>query len=108
MSKKRYFVLSPTKTYEETKSKAANYYGSKDYECFFDDTSAFSEFMKQMVPYKDDSIANAKLLAIGVETTAMAQCDSVYVSKDWESDDICKFCHALAFSHGLDMVYESV
>lgn len=107
MSKKRYFVLSPTSSYDNTKVKAANYYGSKDYENFFDDTSDFFDFMKEMVPYKE-SVANAKLLAIGVEVAAMAQCDSVYVSKDWESDDICKFCHALAFSHGLDIIYEPV
>lgn len=105
MFKKRYFILTSSDREDEILSKAANYYGSKEYE-IVTETPEFMEIIKNVVKDSNQSF-NISLMIIGVTTVAMSLCDSVYVAKDWEQDDHCKFCHALAFSHGLDMVYES-
>lgn len=104
-NKKYYFVLSPSSRHEELREKAANYYGVKDYDSV-DNHSDFMSVMKTVLPNPDISF-NVSLMLIGVSAVSLALCDSVYISKDWETDDICKVCHALAFSHGLDIVYES-
>lgn len=105
MSKKYYFVLTPYENEDELISKAANYYGSKDYAPASDNPD-FVDAMKKTLTDPNTSF-NVNLMLIGISAMAMSFCDSVYVSKDWEKDDCCKFCHALAFSHGLDIVYES-
>lgn len=50
---------------------------------------------------------NTMLMLIGVSAISMSACCSVYVASDWEKDDYLKACHALAFAHGLEIVYES-
>lgn len=109
MDKKRYFILSPSydddARMKDLQGKALNYYGQKDYEPVMEDP-IFHEKVRNIVGDREDQ--NASLLLIGVIAMALAQCDSLYVSRDWEQDDVCKISHMLAFSHGLDIVYEPV
>lgn len=110
MPKKRYFVLNPAKDETELSRKAASYYGNKDYEEITNDPKMW-ELVKSIVgdPDKEQSKlnANAHMLTIGCSLIAMSMSDSVYICKDWENYDYCKVCHAIAFSHGLEIVYES-
>lgn len=108
MSKKSYFILSPASMpdrSDELKTKAASYYGSKDYEPVAS-RSDLKELSQKIVSELADADCNSSLLLISLSIAAMSKCDSVYVADGWESDDLCKFCHMLAFSHGLDLVYE--
>lgn len=108
-NKKYYFILSPYHQNEdELRSKAASYYGERDYEPITKHPEFFSIINATIINSVDkDPLVNLSLMITGVNAIAMALCDSVYISKDWATDGCCKFCHALAFSHGLDMVYES-
>lgn len=104
--KKYYFILSPDYNAENRLiAKAAEYYGSKDYENIDADTEFWNLLGKIVDATKGRS--NGSMFLIGAATLAMARCNSVYVSKNWEDDDYCKFCHALAFAHGREIVYES-
>lgn len=109
MDKKRYFILSPSYNddvrMKDLQGKALNYYARKDYEHVMIDP-IFHEKVRNIVTDRENQ--NASLLLIGITAMALAQCDSLYVSRDWEKDDHCKFIHLLAFSHGLDIVYEPV
>lgn len=107
MLKKYYFVLSPSENLDELLEKASNYYGSKDYTFIGNDAMYYDAIKKVTAPDSVNTNTNINLLFIGTMLIAMSFCDTVYVAKDWESDDICKICHALAFSHGLEIVYES-
>lgn len=110
MAKKRYFILTPGSTSErqaELKKKASAYYDSKDYE----ETSGTSDLKKLLTNVMKEFAngdCNAELLLTGMTLIAMSESDSIYVSKDWDSEDVCKISHMLAFTHGLDIVYESV
>lgn len=110
MNKKRYFILSPACSPERTnelKEKAATYYGSKDYE----ETSGNSDLQKLLEDILKEianADCNANLLLLGMTSIVMSKSDSVFVAKDWEEDDYCKFSHMLAFSHGIDIVYEFI
>lgn len=108
MSKKQYFILSPGTDSEriaELKSKALGYYGSKDYEL-----STNSADVRQLCSKSLEELAggdaNASMLLTGLTIMAMSKCDSIYVASGWDRDDVCKVCHMLAFSHGLELVYE--
>lgn len=110
MSKKRYFILEPiTLSEDESRKlseKAKMYYGEKDYE----DVTNLQECLesiKQAIP-DTQSKYNISLMLVGFSSIAMAQSDSVYVANGWENSEYCKLCHALAFSHGIDIVYESI
>lgn len=106
MTKKFYFVIAPIDAeHAELNAKAATYFGLKDYDCIQNDQKSFDVF-KDFLNNRE-GFFNANLMLIGVSGISMSLCDSVYVSKDWESDDYCKVCHALAFSHGLEIVYET-
>lgn len=105
MSKKHYFILSPGKIDEELVKKVDSYYGQKDYEHIAYNLDYQDTLTKAIT---DENIkCNAKLMLIGSSIMAMSMSDSVYVTKNWEEDDYCKLCHAIAFSYGLDIVYES-
>lgn len=109
MSKKHYFVLSPSSSTERTvelKEKAKVYYGEKDYEDVIDDPNYMSS-IKNAVPNPEIEF-NVSMMLIGISVVAMSRCDSVYVAKGWDDDNYCKICHAIAFSHGVEIVYESV
>lgn len=110
MSKKRYFILSPTYSNDseisELRIKAGSYYGKGNYEELITDPLVHDAIRKS-IP-NGSSEYNASLLLIGTVLMAIAQSDSVYVAKEWETDDVCRICHAIAFSHGVDMIYESV
>ena len=109
MAKKRYFILSPS--YDDTermktlREKASAYYGPKDYDEALTDPELYDKVRKAT---SDSEIQNASLLLIGITAMALAYSDSVFVANDWEEDDHCKFLHMLAFTHGIDIVYESV
>lgn len=106
MLKKCYFVIAPINADQsELNAKAASYFGSKDYDCIQNDQKTF-DAIKAFLDDREGSF-NANLMLIGVSGISMALCDSVYISKDWERDEYCKICHALAFSHGLEIVYET-
>lgn len=108
MPKKSYFILSPASSLgrtEELRTKAAAYYGSKDYEPV-SERNDLKELSQRIIKELANVDCNASLLLTGLTAVAMSKCNSVYVSNDWSSDDLCKFCHMLAFSHGLDLVYE--
>lgn len=105
MDRKYYFVLSPYDYSIEVSDKAEKYYGTKDY-AKVDEHPKFLDTIKQLINNPNAEF-NVALMLIGVTAISMALSDSVYVSKNWEDDDVCKICHALAFSHGLDIVYES-
>lgn len=109
MNKKRYFILSPSYNdetrIEELETKAMGYYGLKEYEQIMTDP-IFLENIRNAVGNRENQ--NASLLLIGISTLAIAQCDSLYMAKDWEADDRCKFLHMLAFTHGIDIVYEPI
>lgn len=113
MSKKHYFILSPAFDDQikmtELEESAALYYGDEyeDILSCIDLNKTYGDMIKQSVT-KSIEEANASLLMIGLSVLCMAQCDSIYVAKDWEKDDCCKFCYALAFSHGVDIVHELV
>lgn len=110
MTKKRYFILTPGSTPErlaELKQKASAYYGSKDYE-ETSGTSDLKELLANVLKELANADCSAELLLTGMTLIAMSKSDSIYVSKDWESENICKISHMLAFTHGLDIVYESV
>lgn len=110
MEKKCYFILSPASSaerIEEVKEKAKSYYGSKDYE----ETSGNTDLRKLMVDVLKElanSDCNGDLLLTGMSVIAMSKSNSIYVAKDWQHDDVCKVCHMLAFSHGIDIVYEPI
>lgn len=110
MPKKRYFILSASYSnnseMEDLCKKAARYYGSTNYEEIATDP-IFSDVVRKAIPNGKNEY-NASLLLIGTIIMAIAQSDSVYVAKDWEEDDVCKMCHMIAFSHGVDLIYESV
>lgn len=107
VAKSYYFILSPKEVSDALKEKAANYYGTKNYE-YIAESSEFMNTIRDQIENTPTSLdINLDLLLIGVSAIAMAKSDSVYVSKDWENDDYCKICHAMAFSHGLEIVYES-
>lgn len=109
MSKKHYFILSSaqdTDRMSELREKAKEYYGAKEYS----DVLQNSEYLKnarKTIPQEDCKV-NASLLLLSVSLFAMSLCDSIYVSNKWENDHYCQVCHMLAFSHGLDIVYEPV
>lgn len=106
MYKKYYFIIAPVNAeHAELNAKAAAYFGSKDYDDIQNCQKPFNTF-KTFLDDRD-GLFNANLMLIGLSSISMAFCDSAYVSKDWENDDYCKVCHALAFSHGLEIVYES-
>lgn len=108
MNKKHYFILSPTHSdarMEELQDKAMMHYGQKDYEQVMTDP-VFREKVQKLS--SEGVNQNASLLLIGITALALAQCESVFVARDWEKDDHCKFLHMLAFSHGVDIVYEPV
>lgn len=110
MTKKRYFILTPGCSPErkaELESKASAYYGTKDYEPTAGN-SDLSELLKDILKELANADCNADLLLTGMTVIAMSKSDSVYVAKDWEQEDICKVAHMLAFTHGIDIVYESV
>lgn len=110
MNKKRYFVLSPAclpSRTEELKQKASSYYGVKEYEEVSSNTDLRSLLM-EVLKELSNADCNGDLLLTGMSIIAISKSDSVYVAKDWEQDDMCKVCHMLAFSHGLDIVYEPV
>ena len=113
MAKKCYFILSPKydddKRMMELQNKAASYYGLKDYEDSLSG-STLNGLMKLISDnyFKESNEYNASLLFIGLSSIMIAKSDSIYVAKDWADDDYCKICHSLAFSHGVDIVYESV
>lgn len=99
---KHFFILLPPSAISrisELRENASNYYGSREY-----------EEIKNVWETKPNIQAdfNAALMLIGATMMAIAQCDSIYVAKGWEDDNYCKACHALAFSHGVDIVYEPV
>lgn len=110
MHKKQYFVLSPassTERTEELSGKAASYYGTKDYEpssTNSDLQKLLQDFLKEL----DHADCNSNLLLLGMTLVAMSKCDSIYVAADWQSDDVCKFAHMVAFSHGIDIIHEPV
>lgn len=110
MNKKRYFILTPACSPErqkELKEKAAAYYGSRDYE-ETSDNADLQKLLKDILKDLANADCNASLLLTGMTLIVMSKSDSVYVSKDWEQEDACKFAHMLAFTHGIDIVYESV
>lgn len=103
--KKHYFILSPTDRGDDILDKAATYYGEKDYE-IVDGYAGLVKATHEMIKNPDASF-NVFLMLVGISSVAMSYSDSIYVAKDWEESDYCKLCHALAFSNGLDIVYES-
>lgn len=108
MEKKRYFILSPVSGSERTtelKTKALAYYGSKDYD-LSTNTEDVRELCSKNLKELVNADANASMLLIGLTLMAMSKCDSVYIADGWDQDDVCKFCHMVAFSHGLELVYE--
>lgn len=109
MNKKRYFILSPTYfddgRMKDLQEKAKDHYGHEDYEMVMEDP-VFHDKVRKMTSERNDQ--NASLLLIGITAMALAQCESVFVASDWEKDDHCKFLHMLAFSHGLEIIYEPV
>lgn len=110
MQKKRYFILSPACTLERTeelKRKASAYYGSKDYEPVSGNTD-LKNLLKDILGDLANADCNASLLLLGMTAITMSKSDGIYVSKDWEEEDVCKFAHMLAFTHGIDIVYEPV
>lgn len=110
MTKKRYFILTPgcsPERKEELIKKASLYYGEKDYEPT-SGNSDLGELFKNVLNELANADCNADLILIGMTALAMAKSDSIYVAKDWEKEDICKVAHMLAFTHGLDIVYEPV
>lgn len=110
MNKKRYFILSPPSSPERTKElkeKASAYYGTKDYE-ETSDNEDLQKILKDILKDLANADCNASLLLTGMTLIVMSKSDSVYVSKDWEQYASCKFTHLLAFTHGVDLVYESV
>lgn len=102
---KYFFILSPNDVDDAIKNKAISYYGEREYS-FISDRPELMETIRQSLQ-KGGLNCNAELLLIGSAALAMAMSNSVYVTKDWESNDYCKICHALAFSHGLEIVYET-
>lgn len=110
MNKKRYFILTPgcsPERQKELKEKAAAYYGTKDYEETSGNTD-LQDLLKSILKELVNADCNADLLLTGMTLIVMSKSDSVYVSKDWEQEDVCKFAHMLAFTHGIDIVYEHV
>lgn len=105
MDHKYYFVLSPYDRSNEVSDKAEKYYGTKDYDVV-SNHPGFMEILQKIIG-SDEASFNTQLMLIGITTISMAFCDSIYISKDWENDDYCKICHALAFSHGLEITYET-
>lgn len=109
MNKKRYFILSPMSEdntrMEALRNSAASYYGQKDYELATIDKD-FCDRVFEMMADCDEQ--NASLFLIGIAALVLARCDSVFMAKGWNDDDHCKFIHMLAFSHGIDIVYESI
>lgn len=101
---KYYYVLSPYDRQDELIENASKYY-TDEYKMVIENPEFINSFKKAFDEHKDSF--NISLMLTGATLIAMSYCNSVYVSKDWENDDICKICHALAFSHGLDIVYES-
>lgn len=110
MNKKQYFILTSACSPErqkELKEKAAAYYGSKDYEETSDNTD-LQNLLKDILKDLANADCNASLLLTGMSLIVLSKSDSIYVSKDWEQDNVCKFAHMMAFTHGLDIVYEPV
>lgn len=110
MTKKRYFILTPgcsPERKEELINKASSYYGEKDYEPT-SGNSDLCKLLKENLKELGNADCNADLLLTGMTIIGMSKSDSIYVAKDWEKEDLCKFAHMLAFSHGLDIVYEPV
>lgn len=105
MSKKYYFILAPYDAKKEIDKKAEEYYGNVEYSNILNEP-VFSTLISKAIS-KSYGECNTDMLLIGVSAIAMSMSNSVYVSKNWEQNDTCKFCHALAFSHGLEIVYES-
>lgn len=108
MTKKQYFILSPgvdPERLNELKNKALGYYGSKDYE-LSTNTSEVKDLCSKNLHELVNADANASMLLTGLTAMAMSKCDSIYVADGWDQDDVCKFCHMLAFSCGLELVYE--
>lgn len=110
MQKKRYFILAPASSPDRTdelKKKASSYYGSKDYEETTGNTD-LKNLLKDILKELSNADCNADLLLLGITSIAISKSDSIYVSKDWEEEGTCKFAHMLAFTHGIDIVYEPV
>lgn len=110
MDKKYYFILSPaysdTSRVEEVEQKAASYYGQKEY-ASFGGGKIPDELFKSTVEALVHNDANADVILISLTALIMSQVDSIYVARDWDEDEVCKFCHMIAFKYGIDMVYES-
>lgn len=110
MSKKRYFILSPACTPDRTKElkeKASAYYGPNDGEEASGDSDS-KKLLEDILKEVSNADCNANLFLLGMTLIAMSKSNSIYVSKDWEQEDLCKFAHMLAFTHGIDIVYEPV
>lgn len=105
-AKKSYFILSPDAVDDTIKKKAMAYYGEKDYK-LVTDNEEFITSVKAVINCNHGRTCNTDLLLIGASSMSMALSNSIYVAKNWEDSDYCKVCHALAFSHGLEIVYES-
>lgn len=105
-AKKSYFILSPDTVDDAIKEKALAYYGEKDYKLVTDNEELMNA-VKAAIDCNHGITCNTDLLLIGASSMSMSLSSSVYVAKNWEDSDYCKVCHALAFSHGLEIVYES-
>lgn len=111
---KTFIVLAPisydSSKLKELSDKAKKYYGEKDYSEYKvnDRTSnRIKDLMKDLIT-SNSKECNGLLFLIGVNAILTSQVDSVYFSKDWEKDDLCKCIHFLLFNHGVDIHYEPV
>lgn len=108
MSEKRYFILTKelydSDRYKELRKKACQYYGEKYSNIL--ETDTLKDVLIEPSPNIQSS-CNGSLFLTGSIIITMSLCDSIFIDKDWESDDVCKICHMLAFSHGVDLIYES-
>lgn len=106
MNKKYYTIISSKKVTDELREKVANYYGEKEYA----DISDNPEFRKFMDSLRDNIVpgmCKAQLVNIGIASIMMSYADSAYFTSEWNDDDVCRLCHAMAFAYGLDVAYES-
>lgn len=108
-NKKLYFVITPSYSdpnrYLDVRKNAENYYGSKDYAPYSGKNASLDIINDFVKDYATDS-ANADMLLTGLTILTISRVNSIYFAKDWKDDDVCKFCHLMAFKHGLEIVYE--
>lgn len=104
-AKKNYFVITADDQKERLFEKAAAYFGTADWQPVTD-RADLMEAIKNAVTTTGD-LFNAELMLVGIAALAMSFCQCVYISKDWDSDNYCRFCQTLAFSYGLEIVYDS-